>query len=78
MSLTYGAIFTTPLIKHTKNRINKIIKFPCDTKRRIWENAINNSWNTQIVHMLCEISNVNDIFKVNLLIRLPKPVEPTH
>ena len=78
MNLIDGATFLTPLIKCAKTRINKKIKFPHDPKRRIWEIAINNGWNTQIFPIWCEMRNVNFLFKGNLFRRIPKPAELTY
>ena len=36
MNLTVDATFPMALIKRTKTGFNKRIKFPLDTKRRIW------------------------------------------
>ena len=43
------------LIKHAKTKVNKKIKFPRDTKRRIQETSINNGWNTHTVQILLGI-----------------------
>ena len=47
MNLTCGATFPVALIKRAKTRFN--LKNPRDTKRRIREITINNTWNTHIV-----------------------------
>ena len=78
MDLTDGATFLTDLIKRAKNRVNKRIIFPRDTRRRIRDIAINNGRNTQIVQILYEIHDRNFLFKGNFLSRLPTPVELTH
>ena len=75
MNLTYGATFTTAMIKRAKYIFNQKINFPRDTKQHIREIVINNGWNTQIVQILCEKRDGHFLFKVNLLSRLPKPVE---
>ena len=41
-------------------------------------NCNKNGCNTQIFQILCEIHDVNFIFKGNILSRLPKPIELTH
>ena len=78
MNLTDVATFTSALVKCAKTRVYLKIKFPRDTKRRIREISINNGYNTQIVHILREIHDGNFLFKVNLLIIIPKFVELTH
>ena len=59
LNLTDGATFLTDLTHCAKTRANKIIKFPCGTKRHIWKIAINNGWNTHNVQILHEIRDVN-------------------
>ena len=78
MNLTDVETFSTALTKHSKNRVNQKIKFPLDTKRCIREIAIQNAWNTHSVQILREICIGNFIFKENLLIRIPKPIELSH
>ena len=65
------------LIKRAKTRVIQKIKFLRDTKPCIQQIEINNGCNTQIVHILCDILDVDFLFKVKLLSRLPKPVELT-
>ena len=78
MNLTGGATFLIALIKHAKYRLNQKINSPRDIKRGIQEIAINNGWNTHIFWILREKRNVDFLFKVNFLIRLPKPRELTN
>ena len=52
MNLINGATFMTAMIKPSKSRFNQKIKFSCGKEWRIWEIAINNGWNTQIVQIL--------------------------
>ena len=54
------------LTKLAKYRFNKESNFPGDKKRRIWEIAINNVQNTQIVQILREKQDENLLFKGNL------------
>ena len=49
INLTDGESFTAALVQRTKTKVNQRMKFLHDTKRRIWEIAINNGWNTQTV-----------------------------
>ena len=62
MNLTDGEIFLMDLIKRAKNRFNKKIK-PVQQKSTHKGIAVNNGWNTQILHILCEIRKGNIIFK---------------
>ena len=78
MNLTDGATFPMPLIKCAKIRVNQKIIFPRETKRRIQEIAINNGWNTQIVHILREIRDGKFLYKGNFLSIIPKAVEQTN
>ena len=55
MNLTAGGTFPMALIKRAKTGVNKKIKFPPDTMRRIQESEIINGWNTQIVQILREV-----------------------
>ena len=54
MNLTNVATFLTALIKRAKSILKQKIKPSRDTKRCIREIAINNGWNTQVVHILRE------------------------
>ena len=47
-------------------------------KQHIRNIAINNGWNTQTVHILREECDGKFIFKVNIISRIPKLVEPSH
>ena len=74
MNLTDFATFPVDLIKRGKTKFNQKINFPCDTKQRVWEIAINNSWNTHIVQILHKKRDGGFIFKGNFISRIPKPV----
>ena len=76
MNLTDGETYMAALIKRAKSRIN-ILKTPRNTKRRMQKIVIKNGFNTLIVHILCEKYDGEYLFKVNLLSRLPKPLELT-
>ena len=78
INLTDGATFITALISSEKLILNQNINFPLDTKRCIRKIPINNGWNTQIVHILCEECDGKIIFKVNPMRRLPTNVELLH
>ena len=52
--------------------------FPRDTKQRIQKIAIKNGWNTHIVQIFCEKCDGKFLFKVNMISRLPNPVELSH
>ena len=58
-----------------KNQESILKKTPRDTKRRIRKISIKNALNTLIVHILCEKHDGEFLFKVNLISRLPNPVE---
>ena len=78
MILTDGATFPTALIKRAKYIFSQKIKFPRNTKQRIWEISINNGWKTHIVQIFHEKRNGNFLFKGNFLSRLPKFVGLSH
>ena len=78
IKLTYCETFTVDLIKRAESRSNKSINFPHDTKRCIWEIAINNGWNIYIIQILCVKYVGNFLFKGKFLSGQPKPVELSH
>ena len=75
MNLMDDETFLTSLLKRAKSIFNQIIIFLRDTEGRICINEINNGWNTNNVHIFHEELYGKFLFKVNLLSRLPKPVE---
>ena len=78
MNLTYGASFPTALIKYKKYRIKQKNNVPRDRKWHIRKIVINNSRKTQIVQILRGKCYGNFIFKRNVPIRIPNPVELSH
>ena len=58
------------LLNCEKNRVNKQINNPCETKQHIQDIAINNSWNI-FVQILRDIRDGKIIFKENFLSRIP-------
>ena len=66
------------LIKCAKSRLYQKINVPSDTKQLIRKIAINNIWNTYIVHIFRDKHDESFILKENSPSRLPIPVEISH
>ena len=78
INLTGGELFPLDLIKHEKLRLNIKIYVLHETKQRMRTIEMDNGCNKQVVQILHEEHNGKFIFKVNIIIRIPKPVELPH
>ena len=61
-----------------KSELIRKIFFPREKKRHIYSTTINNSCNTQIVKIFHAECDGNFNFSVDMLSRLPNPVEISH
>ena len=78
MNLTNSTIFPLALVKRATLIFNQSNNLSPITKQFISKIAINNVWNTQVVHILCEKHDGKFHSKGNILSRIPKPIEISH